>query len=400
MFIEILVATLIGISFGIITGLTPGIHINLVSILILNLSPVLLQYTTPLVLAVLIVAMSITHSFLDTIPSIFLGAPDASTVLNVLPGHKLLLEGKGFDAVRLTIMGSLGALILAVILVPLMIPLVGKFYPLIQKYIGFILICIISFMILKDKNRHQNLLVFLTSGCLGLAVLSMPNFKDPLFPMLSGLFGVSLLIVSLRDKIKIPEQDLSETINVPKFTVIKALFSSTFAGALIATLPSLGPAQGAIIVTQFTRKLGAFGFLILVGGINTVNFALSLVTLFVLDKARNGSIIVVSKILENLTMNDLIMFIGVALVAGGASTFLTLKISKMFSRIIVKVNYGILAVCIIIFISTLVFYFNSWLGLLVLFVSTMVGIIPNELDIGRNHAMGCLMLPVILYFML
>jgi len=109
MFIEILFAILIGLFFGIITGLIPGIHINLVSIILLSLSPILLNYTNPLVLCVFIIAMSVNHSFLDFVPSVFLGAPDADTALSILPGHKLLLEGKAYEAVKLTVMGSLGA---------------------------------------------------------------------------------------------------------------------------------------------------------------------------------------------------------------------------------------------------------------------------------------------------
>lgn len=71
MFAEILLAILIGSSFGIITGLTPGVHINLVAALLLMISPLLLNYFSPFFLAAVIVAMSIVHTFLDFIPSCF-----------------------------------------------------------------------------------------------------------------------------------------------------------------------------------------------------------------------------------------------------------------------------------------------------------------------------------------
>src|SRR3989344_5244679 len=99
MLIEILVFISLGILAGIVTGLTPGIHINLVSLLIISSTPALMDYTTPLMLGIMIVSMAVTHTFLDAIPSIYLGAPDPDTILNILPGHKLLLEGKGFEAV-------------------------------------------------------------------------------------------------------------------------------------------------------------------------------------------------------------------------------------------------------------------------------------------------------------
>ena len=50
----------------------------------------------PLLLAMTIVAMSIAHTFLDFIPSTFLGAPECETALSVLPAQGMLLEGSGY----------------------------------------------------------------------------------------------------------------------------------------------------------------------------------------------------------------------------------------------------------------------------------------------------------------
>ena len=83
MLLEILAAILIGSSFGIVTGITPGVHINLVAALLLIISPILLQYFSPFILATVIIAMSIVHTFLDFIPGCFLGAPDESTAMAI-----------------------------------------------------------------------------------------------------------------------------------------------------------------------------------------------------------------------------------------------------------------------------------------------------------------------------
>src|SRR3989338_1637338 len=97
MFFELIIALLLGVTSGIITGLTPGIHSNLVSLLVLQFTPLLMPYFSLLSLATFIMSMSITHTFLDAIPSIFLGAPESDTVLGVLPGHRYLLRGNGLD---------------------------------------------------------------------------------------------------------------------------------------------------------------------------------------------------------------------------------------------------------------------------------------------------------------
>jgi putative membrane protein len=397
---QILIAIAFGVSAGIITGLIPGIHINLVSLLLLSASPLLLRYTNPIVLCCFIIAMAITHTFLDAIPSIFLGAPDADQALNVLPGHKLLLEGKGFEAVKLTVIGSLLCLLFAIVIVPMMLPISSAIYPLMKDYIGYILIAIVLFMIFKDKKRLANLIVFLISGILGLIVLNMPTLKDPLFPLLSGLFGTSMLLLSLTQKVRIPKQSFDETIHVEKKHIAQAIGAGTIAGSLTGFFPGLGPAQGAVLASQLTRDIGDYGFMILVGGINTVNFVLSLVTLYTIEKARNGAVIVVSKLLENYTAITLITFICAALIAGAAATFLALKISKLFARLISRINYTVVVCCVIGLIAGLVFWFSGLLGILVLMVSTAVGIIPGITGVARNHQMGCLILPVILFFVL
>ena len=88
---EFVLALLLGIVVGTFTGLAPGIHINLVSAILLgSLSTIpFLNSFAKIYFVVFIVAMAITHSLLDFIPSIFLGAPDEDTALSVLPGHEL-----------------------------------------------------------------------------------------------------------------------------------------------------------------------------------------------------------------------------------------------------------------------------------------------------------------------
>ena len=88
-----------------------------------------------------------------------------------------------------------------------MIPLIKYGYPIIEPYIAYILIFFSALLIIREvKSKFWALIVFLLSGVLGIAVLTMPHLDQPLFPMLSGLFGVSILVVSLMEKTRIPEQ--------------------------------------------------------------------------------------------------------------------------------------------------------------------------------------------------
>ncbi|MBS3176342.1 tripartite tricarboxylate transporter permease [Candidatus Woesearchaeota archaeon] len=402
MFLEILIAFFLGFIAGTFSGLTPGIHVNLVCVILLSAAPWLIPITGVFPLIVFIVSMAITHTFLDTLPSIFLGAPDADNVAIILPGHKLLLEGKGHEAVKLTIAGSFLSLILSIMLVPLLIFIVPWMYDKIEFVVGWLILLVVIFMILKEKTLTKKLwafLVFSISGLLGMIVLDFPSLDQPLLPLLSGLFGVSGLLMSLNDDVLPPPQSFDTTVDVETSTIVQALFAAVTSGWLASLLPGLGSAQAAILSGTVFRNLGNYGYLILVGGINTVNFLLSLVTLYTLDKARNGAVIVVQQLVEKISLPQIIVLMIVALLAGAMGTLLCLWMSRVFISLMDTVSYPLLCWIVICIIVFFVFLFSGMYGFLVLAISTAVGMIPVLAGIGRNHSMGCLLIPVLLYFL-
>ncbi len=400
-FLEILVAMVLGVHSGIITGLVPGIHVNLISVLMLSFSSVLLGFVEPAVLGVFIISLAITHSFLDSLPGIYLGAPDAGTELNVLPGHRLLQQGLGHNAVVYTVLGSLGSLVVCVLLLPVFIASMAVIFPVVRGMIGYILIAIMVFMIVKDRGKWlRSLVVFLFAGVLGLVVFNIPQLSQPLFPLLSGLFGFSILLVSLFESSVIPKQDFSKPLAISKKNVGKTVSAASSMGFIAAFLPGFGSSQAAIMATMVVGDVGDEGFLTLVGGINTANMLISIGTAYVLDKARNGAIVAVKELIGSVQLQELLLFVFVALIVGGVATVLAVRISKIFAKVVVKVKYSSIVFVIIGFIILLTAYFDGLVGLLVLITATAVGLLASAWTVGKNHLMGCLILPVILYFVL
>jgi len=318
-----------------------------------------------------------------------------------LPGHRLLNKGEGHNAIVYTVIGSLGCLLLGMILFPLFIVSMDKIYPLVKGSIGYILALIMIFMIGKEKKKLlQSLTVFLLAGCLGLIVFSIPNMSQPLFPLLSGLFGFSILLLSLSQNSKIPEQDLSKPLTISKTNVVKSVSAASGVGFIAAFLPGFGSSQAAIVATNIVGDIGDEGFLSLVGGINTANMLISIGTAYVLHKARNGAILTVNKLLGEIGLQEVILFLGVAVVVGGVASLLAINLSKVFSRIVVKMNYAKIVWSIVGFISILTFIFDGVVGLTILSTATAIGLVTSLWGVGKNHLMGCLILPVILYFVL
>jgi len=272
MILALLAALLLGVASGTLTGIIPGIHINLVAIILLGFSAFLLNIFSPLILIIFITAMAITHTFVDFIPSIFLGAPDEDSVLSILPGHNLLLKGHAYVGVILTLYGSATALLIILIFTPVFIYLLPIIYPYILRIMPIILILVSAHLIFLEKNKKLwALIIFILAGLLGITTLNLP-IKEPLLPLLTGLFGASNLIISIKHKTKIPEQKIFKikTIRLNKKSFAKSTLASIIAAPFTAFLPGLGASQAAVIGSEIT-ELNQKEFLFLLGAINTIN---------------------------------------------------------------------------------------------------------------------------------
>ncbi len=399
MLLEFFVALLLGVLAGTITGLTPGIHINLVAASLLAFSAFFLSLTSPLILATFIVAMSITHTFVDFIPSIFLGAPDEDTALSILPGHSLLQEGEGYHALIYTLYGSLLSLIIILIFTPLFIFFLPQIYEFFSPVIFFLLLLTSLFLIFTEKNGiSKAIIVFLLSGFFGIASLNN-NIQDPLLPMLTGLFGGSSLFLSMKKKIKLPQQETAKLkeITMERKELGRSFLASFIAAPLCSFLPALGSGQAAVIGSSLVEDMNRKEFLFLLGAINTVVMALSFVTLYSIEKSRTGSAVAISKLL-NLTPSHLLTIMLAIILSAFLSFFLTILIGKFFARNISRINYPLLSSIVFITLLTIVFSFSGFLGLLVFATGTFTGLVAIQFGVKRIFLMGCLVIPTLLVY--
>lgn len=397
MFIQIAAAITVGIILGTFTGLIPGLHINLVAVLIASLATKISKIPTEYS-AIALISMAITHTFLDTIPSVFLGVPDPDKVAGVLPTHRLVSEGKGYEAVLLTVFGSFASLIASMAATPLFVIIFKALQDLVKSYMGMILAALTALLIISDKKRIRAAIIFALSGILGITTLNMPLLNEPLLPLLSGLFGVSTLLIGINTDSKIPMQEQTQ-MQIDSKTKYKSVLGAVIAGAAGSFLPGIGPSQIAILGSKAFRNLGDKGYVIVVGGLNTVNMALSIAMLYAANKARNGAIVAVSQIMPAFSKTFFLIAIATCLVAAGISTILTILLSRKVSKHISRVNYKAVSISIIAIILLVVTLMSGWLGLIVLVTSTSLGIACNEMGTAKNHMMGCLLLPVMLFFL-
>ncbi len=409
MFLETLQFTAAGALLGVITGLIPGIHVNLIAIFAILLAPSLEGLgIAPHAICAMIIAMAVVHSFLDFIPSIFLGAPEGATALSVLPGHRMLLMGRGVEGVRLTAVGSLGALFLASLFaistVLFDIPIVGYIYGITKPSIHWILILVVAWMILAEEGAGMGWasFLFLLSGLLGVLGLdsNLLTSDVALFPIFTGLFGVSTLLLSLKESTEMPRQIEDAEIRLSKSSTARAIGVGSLAGIVVGFLPGVGSAQATVLSRELSEKSedSTREFLVSASGVNTAAAIFSLVAIYFIGKPRSGAAIAVQGILGEFTKYDALYLMAVVAISAGLATFLHLAIGRCISAVFSMISYRALILSVIVFVSSLVLFLSGEIGFFLMSVSTTIGMIPPLVGVKRTHAMGVLLFPTIAYF--
>src|SRR3989338_4818143 len=397
MIIELIIALIIGVMAVTFTGLFPGIHINLVATLLISSS--LISLVSPLTAVIFIVPMSITHTFLDFIPSIYLGAPQEDSFLSILPGHQLLKEGRGHEAVVLTLYGSIFALPVILIFTPIFVFILPMIYGLVALIMPFILIFISLFLIFREENIFSSFLVFALSGLLGLLTFNLP-IKEPLMPLLTGLFGVSALFISIKNK---SGMDKQKELSLKEIKLTKNEFGKACSAAIISSpfcsfLPGIGSGHAAVIGSELIEQNNK-SFLFLVGSLNTIVMGLSFVTAYVIQKTRTGSATIIQEILTKITFQNLMVILLIIILSSLFAFFIGLYISKKASTVLNKISYRLLSIVTLVVLISLTLIFSNFLGLTVLITGASIGAFCILSNSRRINLMGCLLIPTIIYYL-
>ena len=399
--LSLLLGTLAGVILGTLSGLIPGLHTNTFAAAISAASVPLAMVFGAEGICCLLISCMIVHTFLDAVPSTFIGVPDADTVLSVLPAHQLYLSGKGEEAVRLSALGSLWGFVYA-------IPLFAAFYfvlPMFQTEIdwaiGLVILTAAGLLIVFSKTPFWALLMFLVSGLLGVFSMRFSYFSfgvfgagEVLLPLLTGLFGIPVLLHALRANPAYAEQSFSGIFVSKKETAVNTI-KGTFAGAIVGWLPGFSSGTANALLA-FHRsgdyELNPRGYLLSTSAANTANAVLGLAALYAVGRMRSGALAAVAE----FPLPNIFMLLAAAGASAAAAYMLTVLFSKT-GKYIAKVNQKMLSASVLTFLIILTAVFCGPFGLMILILSTAVGWIPAKLGIPRLYCMGAIMLPVMLF---
>jgi len=392
---ELLLCFLLGVLLGVLAGLLPGVHVN-------NLTPWILLLVTslglsPLSGAAALVSMAVVQTFTSYIPSTFLGVPDEGTALSILPTHRMVLEGRGYLAVRLTTRGCLSGLLLGSLLALPLAPTFGGVYSLLRPVMGWILLSVVILMVVSEGSPRRmawGLLVFLLSGLLGLLTLDVGG--EVLMPLLSGLFGMSVLLESLATRGRLPEQREEGEEPSPS---LSPLLSGVGAGIFTGFLPGIGPAEGTVLSQLVTRSRDTRDFLLSVSAVNMVKVLFSFVALFAIGRPRSGAAVAVGELLQVGGGRAPLPARGGPAGRGPSPPSSPRPWGGCSAPSSPGSPTGALGIFTLLLILSLTLLLCGPSGLPLLLTATAIGLIPARVGVRRSHAMGVILLPCTLYFL-
>ena len=343
-----------------------------------------------------------------------LGVPQEGTATSILPGHRMVLEGRSKEVIRIVAVGGFGAIIVTILMLPVFAIALPILHDISKPFTWRILLVASIYLTYNLTSNSRDflwsLLLFVLSGILGWIIFQTPISSGvSLMCTFSGLFGISTILFSLNDSSSIPHQNPFYELDID-YNKFKSIFAGGITGAILGFLPGFGPAQGTVIAqaasgTNDNDDDDTVNFLLATSGLNISDCLFSLIAIYIIGNPRSGIAVYMSYLIFEMSLNHLAIFIFASLIAVSVSLVLALKLGDSFSRLMAKVDYKKLSIGVILLQIAILYLFIVYYKApifymsLALITSTAMGMLPHYIGVGKSHLMGVLIIPAIVIYM-
>ena len=385
-----------GVGLGTLSGLTPGLHANNFALLLAAAVPAVPG--PPRFVGAAMLAAGVVHTFLDVVPALALGVPDPAMAPSALPGHRLVLQGRGREALRLSALGSGLAVAAAV---PLALPVTAvmeRAYPVIEAHLSVVLGGVALGLVVTERDTRARIgatVALGASGALGVATLDVPTgglaAGGSLAPLFAGLFGAPVLIDAL-DGEGVPPQAGPEVTTTRRFVGGTALVGS-LSGAIVGYLPGVSSAIAATGALTLLSTRGPRAYVVVTSGVNTSNTIFALAALVALGDPRTGVLVALDGAGVPLNLPVLVASIALAAAAGFG---LVIYAGDRYLVAAGTVDQTVLSLGVLGLLCVIITLLAGLAGLGILAASTVVGLVPARMGARRANLMGVLLVPLAL----
>ena len=410
----------VGVLVSAVLCLLPGLHVyNVMGFAFLIYLAFLNEVQDHMYFIMFLVGLVVGYAILFTIPTIYLSAPDDSTVWIMYPSQKYLMHGKGHEAVLLTTIGGVVGILIMIIAIPLFMDQLKLIRQIIQPHMFWIIGAVVMFILMsefpKDFDRGKSklkklwvgwttilagYLTFLLSSILGIIIFNKTIVPvDRTFQTLGavfiGMFAASSLLVAIFTHKDIPPQQVTGKVEVKKEEIFRGGVGGTIGGLFAAFMPAITAGVGAVLAGHATAAKGERTFIISQGSNRVLYYVGAIVLFFTAIGMRKGALTIGMNLFYTPeTKTELFIVVAGIAIASAVAIILILLLSRGVLKLIQKVRYQTISVFALICVTLIVFLMLSWQGLIIYAVSTAIGLLPVVFHSRRMNCLAVILVPI------
>lgn len=421
-YISLIPYALAGTLIAATLALVPALHVYNVAAFAVLASLRLSDFISGDALALFLLGMVIGYALANTVPAIFLGAPDDSTIFVVLPGQKYLMQSRGYEAAVLTGIGGLGGIAFLLALSPLAAQVLGPLRQIVSSHLHWILAAITAYMLLAEwpkggdrsgtrferfldawKGLGAGLLTFLLSGLLGFVLM----YKSPvpadisfqnLMPAFVGLFALPWVLENIVSGKEIPVQHVADSVDASPGLIARGVGAGALGGLFAAVFPIVTGGIGGYLAGHATAQRDDRVFIISQGASKVVYYVGAAWFFFTpnVHLVKGGLAGMLSAIYTPLGPGIYYTTVSALAICGVVAFLLMLIYSRAAMWFVARFNYRYVSAATLVLLLGIVGILTGPGGLGVAAIATAIGATPVLWGSRRLNCLGVLLLPITL----